>query len=203
MKGHRWFAAVYDLLSAWEEARVLKPSRLRILGDAAGRVLEIGAGTGASFPYYKAAERIVATEPDPFMLVRAQRRLKHGRHSIALVQCQAESLPFADASFDTVISTLVLCTVENLDRSLSEIDRVLKSGGDLRFIEHVRFDDARGRLQDAVAPVWRRVGAGCHPNRRTAEALRAGGFEIVELQEYITPVMPLIIGVARPHDRNT
>ena len=198
MKGHRWFAAVYDLLSAWSEANVLRRYRLHIVGDAAGQVLEIGAGTGASFPYYRAARRIVATEPDPYMLLRAQMRLKRERRTIALVQCQAESMPFVDASFDTVVSTLVLCTVENQGRSLSEIRRVLKPGGSLHFIEHVRFDDARGRLQDAVVPVWRYVAAGCHPNRRTAESLRATGFQIVELQRQETPLMPLIIGVARP-----
>jgi ubiquinone/menaquinone biosynthesis C-methylase UbiE len=197
MRGHRWFAAVYDLLSAWSEAHVLRPYRLHIVGDAVGRVLEIGAGTGASFSYYRAVERIVATEPDPFMLLRAQKRVRQEDHTVALVQCQAESLPFADASFDAVVCTLVLCTVEDQGRGLTEIRRVLRPGGTLRFIEHVRFGDARGRVQDAVAPVWRYVAAGCHPNRRTVEAIRAAGLELTETQQHITPFMPLIIGVAR------
>ena len=197
MKGHRWFAAVYDPLTAWSEAHLLRPYRLHIVGEAAGRVLEIGAGTGASFPYYRAAERVVATEPDPFMLSRARKRARAVDREIALIQCLVEALPFADASFETVVCTLVLCTVEDQGRSLSEIRRVLEPGGRLRFIEHVRFDDARGRVQDAVAPVWRHVAAGCHPNRRTAETIQSAGFQIVELQECVTPLMPLIIGVAQ------
>jgi ubiquinone/menaquinone biosynthesis C-methylase UbiE len=199
MKGHRWFAVVYDLLTAWGEAHLLGAYRRHIVGEATGRVLEIGAGTGASFPYYDTARRIVATEPDPFMLARAQRRARSLDRPIALVQCPAETLPFADASFDTVVSTLVLCTVEDQDRSLAEIRRVLKPGGSLRFIEHVRFDDARGRVQDAVLPVWRCVAAGCHPNRRTAEMIQRAGFQIVEMQQRVTPLMPLIVGAAR-HD---
>ena len=203
MKGHRWFAAVYDLLSAWSEAHVLGPYRRHIVGEATGHVLEIGAGTGASFPYYDMAERIVASEPDPFMLARAQRRARAVDRSIALVHCPAENLPFADASFDTVISTLVLCTVEDQNGALSEIRRVLKPGGRLRFIEHVRFDDARGHVQDAVLPVWRCVAAGCHPNRRTAEMIQRAGFQIVEMQQRVTPLMPLIVGVARRDRRST
>lgn len=197
MKGHRWFAAVYDVLNAWSEAHLLRPYRLHIVGEAAGQVLEIGAGTGASFPYYQADGRLVATEPDPFMLSRAKRRARAVDRRIALVQCLAEALPFADASFDSVISTLVLCTVEDQDRALSEIRRVLKPGGSLRFIEHVRFNGVRGSMQDLVLPVWRCLGAGCHPNRRTAEVIQAAGFHIVDRQQLVTPLMPLIVGVAR------
>jgi ubiquinone/menaquinone biosynthesis C-methylase UbiE len=199
MKGHRWFAATYDFLSGWEEQRLLRPLRQRVIGQASGRVLEIGAGTGASFPYYRTVDRLVAAEPDPFMLPRARRRARDLGLDVELVQCVAEELSVADASFDTVISTLVLCTVSDQARSLSEIKRVLKPAGTLRFIEHVRFEDLRGDVQDRVTPVWSFVGAGCHPNRRTADSIEAAGFELVELERRETPVMPLIIGVARPH----
>jgi ubiquinone/menaquinone biosynthesis C-methylase UbiE len=161
-------------------------------------VLEIGAGTGANFRYYQAAQRVVATEPDPFMLRRAAQRARAARCPIRLCQCYAEALPFPDRAFDTVVSTLVLCSVVDPARSLAEIKRVLRPSGTFRFIEHVRGHGMLGWVQDSVTPVWRRVGAGCHPNRRTAESIAAAGFAIVELEERPLAVTPLIIGVAAP-----
>src|SRR5581483_1378704 len=107
--------------------------------------------------------------PDPFMLPRARRRARELGLQVVLVECLAEELPFPEASFDVVISTLVLCTVADPARSLSEIRRVLKPGGSLRFIEHVRFDGARGNIQDRLVPIWSYLTAGCQPNRRTVE----------------------------------
>ncbi len=196
MKGHRWFAATYDFINQWGEARLLRPLRQRIVAGAVGQVLEIGVGTGACFPYHKAAERVIATEPDPFMLPRARKRARELRLNVELVQCPAEALPFADASFDSAVCALVLCTVVDPVRTLAEIKRVLKPGGNLRFIEHVRFEGTRGQIQDAIVPVWSWVGAGCHPNRRTAEAIAAAGFEMVELEREHTALLPIISGVA-------
>jgi ubiquinone/menaquinone biosynthesis C-methylase UbiE len=196
VKGHRWYAATYDFVNQWGEARMLRPLRQRIVTGASGQVLEIGAGTGACFPYYRAAERVIATEPDPFMLPRARKRARELRLEVELVQSAAEALPFADASFDTAVCALVLCTVVDPARALAEIKRVLKPAGTLRFIEHVRFDGPRGQIQDAIVPVWSCVGAGCHPNRRTAEAIAAAGFAIVELERQDTPLVPIISGVA-------
>ena len=113
-RGHRWFAAVYDLLNRSAERRLLGPIRARLLGALRGRVLEVGAGTGASFPDYApepVGPIVVATDPDPFMLRRAVARARQARQSgrrIRLVQCAAEALPFRDRTFDTVVAAMVL-----------------------------------------------------------------------------------------------
>ena len=200
-KGHPWFAASYDLITRLSERRVLAPLRRRLLSAATGKVLEIGAGTGANFPYYSAAEAVVAIEPDPFMLRRSRKRAYELGLQFDLHQSPAEALPFGDASFDTVVSTLVLCTVTDPTRALAEIKRVLKPDGTLRFVEHVRAGGFVGRLQDHLTPVWRLVGAGCHPNRRTVERIWEAGFDIVEMERQRLPFLPLVVGVARPWDR--
>ena len=200
-KGHRWFAAMYDRLMRGSERKFLAKHRPHIVGDASGQVLEVGAGTGASFPYYEKAEKVIATEPDPFMLERARRRLQElGLAHVDLAQHPAEELPFDDHSFDHVVSSLVFCTVSDPRRSLSEVKRVLKPGGTFRFIEHVRFDSGlRGSIQDFITPVWSWVGAGCHPNRRTLESIGEAGFDVQEVQRYdMNAFSPVVVGVARP-----
>jgi ubiquinone/menaquinone biosynthesis C-methylase UbiE len=107
VKGHRWFAAVYDTVNRSTERRVMAPVRARLLGELQGRVLEIGAGTGFSFSYYPVAATVIATEPDPFMLRRAVTRAHHDGRSIRFVQCAAEALPFRSGSFDAAVATEV------------------------------------------------------------------------------------------------
>src|ERR671924_521329 len=109
MKGHRWFAAVYDLVNRAAERRLFGPIRGSLLGAAGGLVLELGAGTGASFPYYPKAGKVIATEPDPFMLRRARRGVVDAPPPVVLVQCAAEALPFEAGAFDEVVAALVLC----------------------------------------------------------------------------------------------
>jgi ubiquinone/menaquinone biosynthesis C-methylase UbiE len=197
-RGHRWYAATYDLISRGAERGLLGQLRPLVVGQAHGRVLEIGVGTGASFPYYQYAEILVATDPDPFMLRRAERRARDLACAVQLQQAEAEALPFVDGSFDAVVSALVLCTVANPDRALAEARRVLKTGGTFRFIEHVRADGWFGRAQDVVTPAWRWFGAGCHPNRRTVESIRAAGFDIVQLEQRTVARGPFVAGVATP-----
>ena len=200
-QGHRWVAAIYDAFMRGSERKFLGRHRPYIIGEADGRVLEVGAGTGASLAYYKTAEKVIATEPDPYMLERARRRLQElGLHHVELAQHPAEELPFDDDSFDHVVSTLVFCTVGDPRRALAEVKRVLKPSGTFRFIEHVRFDSGlRGRVQDVVTPVWRWIAAGCHPNRRTLEAIVEAGFQVQDLQRHaMNAISPVIVGVARP-----
>jgi ubiquinone/menaquinone biosynthesis C-methylase UbiE len=199
-KGRRWHAALYEFLTRGDQKWIGR-HRAHIMGEADGRVLEIGAGTGQSFSHYERAREVVATEPDPFMLGRAQRRLEElGLTNVQLRQCTSEDLPFEDDSFDHAVSVLVLCTVKDLRRALAEVRRVLKPGGTLRFIEHVRYDDGvRGRVQDAVAPMWRYLGGGCQLNRRTEETISEAGFEFVDLTRHkMTVPGPVLVGVARP-----
>src|SRR5581483_11491178 len=179
-RGHRWFAALYDLMMRSGERRTIGKIRRELLAGLRGDVLEIGAGTGLNFEYYPSEARVVALEPDPYMLKRAQRRLRVlDRTNIDIRTAPAEHLPFDAASFDAVVSTLVLCTVGDVAQSLAEVRRVLRPGGELRFLEHVRAEGRLGRLQDIVEPAWSWAGAGCHPNRRTESALHGGEFEII------------------------
>ncbi len=207
-EGHRWFASLYDPLIASGEHSYMRRVREEIVGGARGRVLELGAGTGLSFRYYNNhAERIVATDPDPHMLERARHRVQDAACPIELRQVSAEALPFEDGSFDTVVSTLVMCTMRDPLQALSEVRRVLKPSGELRMYEHVRYDNAFGAfLQDLATPIWRWFGAGCHPNRDIARLVREAGFEFqhLELTKPDPPIppwvftRPRIMGIARP-----
>lgn len=199
-RGHRWFAALYDTMNRAEERGSMGRRRRDLLYDVRGDVLEIGAGTGTNFEHYPERAHVIALEPDRFMLQRARVKLaKLNRPGIELRQAPAEQLPVPDASVDTIVSTLVLCTAGNVPRALAEARRVLRPGGELRFIEHVRHDGARGYVQDAIKPVWKWLGAGCNPNRRTQQTIGDAGFDIVSLKrEMLMPWMvPVISGVAK------
>lgn len=198
----RLFAAVYDRMLKGSEEAGLHERRGALLQDASGRTLEIGAGTGLNMDLYPdTAHPLVLTEPEEPMA----RRLRERAGSRAeVVDAGADRLPFDDASFDTVVSTLVLCTVPDQAGALREIRRVLKPGGQLLFLEHVRAEDERlAKWQDRILPIWRFTGRGCHPNRDTAAAMREAGYTIERLDKGEFPkappiVRPLIAGVARP-----
>ncbi len=200
MKGHRWFAAVYDRMMAPAERGFMKDVRKELAGGAGGRILEIGAGTGANFAYYADGLEVVATEPDPYMIRQAKAKAADSKARIELKQAPAAALPFEDASFDTVVGTLVMCSVEDQAEALAEVHRVLKPTGEYRFMEHIRFENPIGGLaQTLIAPFWGWVGAGCHPNRRTVDAIRDAGFEVtrVEVTMPTPPVPPMLF--TRPH----
>ena len=204
-KGHKWFAALFDKLSESHERTFMKEIRPRIVDGARGRVLEIGAGTGHSLPYYQGHkfEELVLTEPDPYMMQRLREKLDRASIDAQAVEAPAEELPFPDASFDTVLSVHVLCSVSDLQKGLSEIRRVLKPDGQLRFFEHVRSRNRIGaRAQDAALPVWRWFGAGCHPNRDTATTVEKEGFRLLEherMRPFSLAQSLLICAFARPH----
>jgi SAM-dependent methyltransferase len=198
--GHPIFAALYDLIQRPAEKKFLGPHRASLLGGVLGRVLDVGSGTGVNFAYYPEGAEVVGVEPDPHMLRRARARAERLGRRVELRPDGAERLPFPDASFDVAVATLVLCTVPDLDCALGEIRRVLRPGGELRFLEHVRAATPRwARVQDLLTPVWRRVAAGCHPNRDTAAAIERGGFRMRELGRHAFgpyPARPFIRGVA-------
>lgn len=186
------------------EAHGLALRRAALLSQARGRVLELGAGTGANLAHYPPGlEGLVLAEPEPPMARRLRSRVVEGAPAPARVlQTAAESLPLADASVDTVVATLVLCTVRDPARVLDEVHRVLAPGGRLLFLEHVRAEDpGAARRQDRVDPVWRRVGHGCRCNRDTAAALLASPLELERLESFRLRkapkwVRPAIQGVA-------
>lgn len=200
----RLFAAVYDPMNRLAEEGWLGRRRADLLSNATGTVLEIGAGTGANLAHYPpAVERLVVTEPSEAMLDRLRPRLAEATLPVTAVVTGAEALPYPDAWFDTVVSTLVLCTVDDPAASLAEIHRVLKPGGRLLFLEHVRDAGNLGVWQDRLQPVWTWIGVGCRPNRDTVAAIEAAGFEIESLDPFDAPVGPLVLvrpqvqGVAR------
>jgi ubiquinone/menaquinone biosynthesis C-methylase UbiE len=198
------FAAGYDRLMAGAETAVLRGHRKTLVSRVTGHVLEVGGGTGANLPFYGAGvEELVITEPEEPMARRLERKLPGYSLPARVVRAPAEDLPLEDASFDFVVSTLVLCTVDDPARALAEIHRVLKPGGQLLFLEHVRSDGPRlARWQDRLHGVQVRVGHGCHCNRRTLENIERAGFSIAELEHdrmrNMPPIVrPLIAGLAR------
>ena len=174
-----------------------------MLAALTGEVLEIGGGTGANLPHYpRTVERVVVTEPDPFMRARLEWKLDAAVVPVELVAAPAEELPVREASIDAVVSTLVLCSVAELEASLAEVARVLRPGGRLVFIEHVRAEGKRARWQDRVQPLWGRLAAGCHLNRDTLGAISAAGFELETLERFAAPaplprLLPHVQGAAR------
>jgi ubiquinone/menaquinone biosynthesis C-methylase UbiE len=199
----RIFAGIYDHVMAKTESAGLGAHRQALLAAATGDVLEIGAGTGTNLRYYgDSVQTLTFTEPEKPMVRRLQKRILEHRPYAKLLRAPAEDLPFNDDSFDTVVATLVLCTVDDQPRALRELRRVLRPGGRLLFIEHVRADDQKlARLQDRIMPLNIRLAHGCHCNRPTLEGIRNAGFEVTELQhdtlKHTPPfVRPLILGTA-------
>jgi ubiquinone/menaquinone biosynthesis C-methylase UbiE len=193
----RLFAAMYDRMMAGTEEAGLADMRRELLADARGDVVEIGAGTGANLQYYgSVADRLVLTEPEEPMVQRLRRHAASNGSPAEVVQAPAEALPFPDDSFDTAVTTLALCTVEDQDRAIGELRRVLRPGGRLLFLEHVRSDDPKlARWQDRLLPLWRAFGHGCNCNRATGDSIRRAGFE---MQELVPGSLPKAPPLARP-----
>ncbi len=179
---HSIFAAMYERFSrSGTEHRFMEPLRKEVIGQAHGVVLEVGAGTGLNFAIYdpEQVERVEAVEPDSAMLRYARERVKSARVPITLTQAPTESLPFADETFDSAVATLVFCSVTDPMMGLSEIRRVLKPGGILLLIEHVRAQGAFAQqLQNAITPITKRVAGNCHWNRDTERNVINADFEI-------------------------
>jgi len=188
-EGHPIFAALYDRCGGPAEQTWMGRRRERLLEGARGKVLEVGGGTGANLPHYRDVDRVIVTEPDPSMRKRLVRKLASARVPVEVSAAGAEELSFPDGSFDTVVSTLVLCTVPDQASALEEIWRVLVPGGRLLFIEHVRAAGSMARWQDRLEPLWRRLLGGCHPNRDTVAAIREAGFEIETFESFHPPVL--------------
>ena len=179
---HAWdrvFAAVYDRIMAKGERLGMRERRRELVAQASGSTLEIGAGTGANIDLYPAdLPELILAEPFEPMRRRLERRLASSGLAARTIDASAESIPLPDDSLDTAVSTLVLCTVDFPDRALAEIARVLRPGGQLLFIEHVRsHSPGVARWQDRLEAPWRRLAAGCRCNRDTIASIRAAGYE--------------------------
>jgi ubiquinone/menaquinone biosynthesis C-methylase UbiE len=183
---HPRFAAFYERYARLgSERRLTDPLRQETAGQAHGIVLEVGAGTGLNFSWYRPeqVERVEAIEPDSAMQTYARQRVRQAAVPISLTQASVETLPFADASFDSVVVTLVFCSVEDPAQGMQEIKRVLKPQGALFLFEHVRSQSAWiARLQDALVPMTAHLFGNCHWNRDTAHAVQEAGFQITHVR---------------------
>ena len=175
--------------------------RQAVVNGARGRVLEIGVGAWLNLTrYQRDIESLTGIEPNARRVKKARQRAQQLGWEVDLRQGNVEALPFPDASFDTVVATFVWCSVDDVPAGLREIRRVLKPGGELRFLEHVRSRSPRAaRVQDKMTPLWRRIAGNCHPNRDTEQAIRAAGFNIVEswhINSDRTLPSPALVGIA-------
>ena len=201
MAGHPVFATVYDALMRRAERGGLGDRRAEVLAAASGRTLELGAGTGANIPYYPAAvTELVLTEPDPHMARRLRSKLAAAPppFPVEVIEAGAEELPLDDGGFETVVSTLVFCTVGNPERAAAEVARVTAPGGRLLLFEHVR-DPGEGRKagwQDRLERPWGWFAGACHPNRNTTATLRAAGFDVSGLASDTFPKAPPLVSDA-------
>jgi ubiquinone/menaquinone biosynthesis C-methylase UbiE len=198
------FAALYDRMGEGIERAGVRDARRALLRDAQGSVLEVGAGTGANLEHYPAAlDRLVLAEPDRHMARRLADRVASLGRGAEVVDAPVEALPFADGAFDTVVVTLVLCTVEDPAASLQEIRRVLRPGGRLLFMEHVRSQDPRTACwQDRLRPLQHAFARGCNPNRDTLRAIEASGLQVERVDRRTIEKAPKflregIVGAAR------
>ena len=198
----RLFAALYDTVSKGSEAAGLREERRQLISSAAGPTLEIGAGTGLNLEHYpESVTRLVLAEPDRHMRRRLQRRLDALGRTAEIVDAPAEALPFPDATFDTAVVTLVLCSVRSQEAALAEIARVLRPDGRLLFLEHVRSADPKvAKSQDRIRPLYNLVG--CNPNRDTLAGIESSALTVESVKQGEVPKAPkverpMIVGTAR------
>ena len=201
-----FFARMYTRMTAKEDPRQIGYRR-ELLQGLRGRVIEIGAGNGANFAHYPSGvTEVVAVEPEPYLRKRAEQAGASGSVPVAVVDALADELPYEAGSFDAAVACLVLCTVPDPQRTLAELHRVVSSGGELRFYEHVHAhrQPMRAFLEFADrSTIWPRIAGGCHPTRETGRAIEAAGFTIERCRRFpfaptrLEPPVPHILGIAR------
>jgi ubiquinone/menaquinone biosynthesis C-methylase UbiE len=182
----------------------IAPYRARVVPKAEGRVLEVGIGSGLNLPLYAAAEHVIGLEPSPKLLAMAKRNAGAVPFSTEFVEGSAESIPLADASVDTVLTTWTLCSIPDALRALTEMRRVLKPSGWLLFVEHGRAPDERVRWwQEHLTPIWKPMAGGCRLDRPISDLIGEAGFRIERLDtgyaEGLKPMSFMYEGSARPH----
>jgi ubiquinone/menaquinone biosynthesis C-methylase UbiE len=171
--------------------------RRRALETARGKVLEVGFGTGLNLPYYpQSVSEIMAIDSENLLADKTARRIKEAAVPVHFVQLDASGrLPFADATFDSIITTWTLCSIEEVAAALAEMRRLLKPEGQYIFLEHGRSEDAKtARWQDRFNPIEKAIGAGCNINRPIDRLIKTAGFEIETLKRFVMPKTPRILG---------
>jgi SAM-dependent methyltransferase len=201
VKEHPVFARFWDRIVRLAGRPELE-NRQELVRGARGRVLELGVGTGLNFRLYGDGVEVFGIEPEPNMLLQARERALRARVGVRLLRASAEDLPFREGTFDTVVASLVFCTIPDPAKAVREVRRVLAPGGELLIYEHVRSPRPRGaRWQDRFTPAWRFFGGGCNPNRDTIATFREAGFEVAVRSFDLgppSPARPHVLGSARP-----
>lgn len=203
---HPLFARIYARLADKFEERGAGELRDEALAGLAGRVVEVGAGTGINFGHYPSTvTEVVAVEPEPYLRAIAARAGEAAPLSVTVVDGVADALPLDDGSCDAGVASLVLCSVPDQAAALGELRRVIRPGGELRFFEHVLAETwGLARFQRAIDVVWPRVSGGCHADRETLAAIQQAGFDVERVRRFnfrpslmVTATMPHIVGAAR------
>lgn len=184
-------------------ARRLQPYRERVAGQAAGRVLEIGAGSGVNLSLYRNADEVLALEPDPKLVEMAKSKAQAAPRHVSFLQASAEHIPLPDSSVDTVVSTWTMCSIHNPVGALREIRRVLKPAGRLLFVEHgLAPTPGVQKWQHRLTPAWKHIAGGCHLDRPIEAVIRQGGFAIEHLSAGYMPGLKIMTfmyeGSAKP-----
>jgi SAM-dependent methyltransferase len=191
--GHPLVARLYDPVMAIPERFFLHTHREYLAEDLSGTVLDVGAGTGAMFPYFGDDAAVTAVEPDPYMRSRAVDAASDATAPIDVVDASAERLPYDADTFDAVVASFVFCTIPDAAAALDEVARVLRPGGEFRFAEHVRARDIVGWLHDIFAPGWYHVAGGCNLDRETGDRFRADErFELLDYRRFESGAARLI-----------
>lgn len=198
-------AKTYDCLTAPMERRGMAEQRRQMLAGLEGDVLEVGAGTGRNLEFYPSTVRLTLTEPSAPMMAKLADHVRRTRPEATVLQAPAERLPFDDASFDAVVTTLVLCSVDDPETAVRELRRVLRAGGTLVAVEHVATEGGPSLPQRLWEPAQKVVGRNCHMTRDSRAALERGGFDTSGLVDTTMPgapawLFPLIMGIAVPKD---
>ncbi|ANU16377.1 methyltransferase type 11 [Planococcus maritimus] len=190
---------IYDTAMKPLEKTRFEKIRKNLVQQAQGHVLEIGFGTGANFRYYQGADRVDAIEPNPDMSKQAYKRIRKSKTPIHTYEAVAEKLPFADNCFDTVVATLVFCTIPDPVKALEEIYRVSKPGAKILMFEHVKMDQPlMGKTQQSLTPVWKKICDGCHLDRDTLDLVNRSPLEILKVDSYYGGLF-LTIESQKPH----
>ena len=205
---HPIFARVYHWMSAKAEEAGEAAHRRELLAGLHGRVLELGAGNGLNFEHYPSTvDEVVAVEPEAYLRERALEAARKPQVRVDVVDGLAGELAFKHQGFDAAVVSSVLCTVPDVDAALTDLRRVIRPGGELRFYEHVLAHQPRlAVLQHALtrSRIWPLIGGGCHADRDTAAAIQRAGFEIENCRRFdfrpalvVAPAAPRILGTAR------
>lgn len=209
MRTHPVFARCYSVVAGLADRAGGDTYRRELLADLTGRVVEVGAGTGANFRYYPpTVTQVTAVEPEPTLRRTARKAAATSVVPVHVIDGTAEVLPLSAGSVDAAVASLVLCSVVDQAEALAEILRVLRPGGELRFFEHVRADTpGRERLQRLLDPLWPRLAGGCRLTRDTGTAITAAGFVMEDCRRLVfqpcllaAPVASVLLGRARRPD---